>query len=992
MAQNPAPPSAPAPQEQSAPHVIATTTEEVVLDLIVRDKKGRPVRDLKADELEIVDGQNAAKITSLRLTEVEHATASATTPGQPQRVDPLRQVRLVAMLFDSLSLEPAVQARAAAHELIKAGSGPNVYFAILRMAGRLQALQEFTNDDKKLNQAIDKLVGGKLNYQAHAAQVEKQLQQLAAQNPSADVVMPASSPTDANGKPLDPTAVPMASLLLNMLTTATIDANEMQSRPVLGALRAAADQLKALPGRKTIVYFTEGWNLTYAMREQFQGLISAANRANVSFYIVDASGLAIGAKNEAARKVLSQAIAAGANSGPAVSFEQSKSVDTALESLNANKQTALMDLAGSTGGMFISDSNDLRRPMQRLSEDVNAYYEVNYVPQGRDLDGHFRPIKVKVNRPGVKIQTRSGYFDLPQGSANLKGSWEVSALKALESNPAPEGFHFLANPFALRRERGRVTGELVYQIPISALESEENASSKTFRLRFGAVALFRDSNGKVIQKLSREVGHEGALESWERAKASNFSISQTFQIPPGAYSVEMAVVDAVSQKVSVHRMQAEFSANAGDLDLGGPIVVERLDPVSTLPETDPLRYEKGRVLPSLASTGANFVVDPKKQNGLPLFFLVRPAGPGKPDLALDLKRGGEPFTVIQVPLPESKAPVEIPYVATLPAAALGGGHFELTARLRQGDASVERKFSFDVAGEPRAIPKSTPSPVATGPAPEEDVAAAPVVDIVAQPLHADLRPAKEDEERILAGGRNRALEYTAQLPNFVCLQVTRRFEQAVSKKVADKDDWKELDTLSEQLTFVDGHERYQKVNGIQRGDDMGRGVLSAGEFGTLLRMVFKPESKTQFTWHDLKIENGKRLHQFEYRIPRATSQYMIRPSHNSPAIPVAAKGTVTIDEETFQIRQIQLAADGLPAKFPFQESVIEVDYDTFNVGEQFALLPKQASVRVAAGKKINRNAIEYLNYRKWGGTSELKFGDPVEPAAAPAPAPPAKKK
>jgi hypothetical protein len=92
---------------------------------------------------------------------------------------------------------------------------------------------------------------------------------------------------------------------------------------------------------------------------------------------------------------------------------------------------------------------------------------------------------------------------------------------------------------------------------------------------------------------------------------------------------------------------------------------------------------------------------------------------------------------------------------------------------------------------------------------------------------------------------------------------------------------------------------------------------------------------------------------------------------------------VTIDEETYQIRKIQLAAIDLPKKFPFQESIIEVEYDSFSIGDQFSLLPKTASVRVTAGKKMNRNSIEYLNHRKWGGTSELKFGDPVAPATPP---------
>jgi len=199
-----------------------------------------------------------------------------------------------------------------------------------------------------------------------------------------------------------------------------------------------------------------------------------------------------GARNEAARKMLSQAAQTSSSQGGtgAVSFNQAQGVDATLESMNQNTQTALMDLAGSTGGTFISDSNDLRRPMQKLAEDVNAYYEVNYAPEGRRMDAHFRPIKVKVNRQGVKIQARSGYFDLPHGSTNLKGSWEMIALKALEETPAPAPtFAFLAKAFPLRRQHEQVTGELVYQIPIGALEPEENPSTKVFKAAVWAWSL-----------------------------------------------------------------------------------------------------------------------------------------------------------------------------------------------------------------------------------------------------------------------------------------------------------------------------------------------------------------------------------------------------------------------------------------------------------------------------------------------------------------------
>ncbi|HEY3743636.1 MAG TPA: VWA domain-containing protein [Bryobacteraceae bacterium] len=996
------PPPAPAAQQNEGHATISTTAEEVVLDLIVRDKRGRAVKDLRPEEIQITDGDRPATVKSVRFTELEQASAEEQKGSK--HIDPMRQVRLITLLFDSLTVEPALQARAAAHELVKAGTGPNVYFSILRMAGRLQPLQEFTNDGPALHKAIDKYVGGKANFLSQAEAVESRLRNMSGgdglttqQLLGADTstIATANSP---NAPPADPVAIPMANLLLNIVMTATQDAKEIQGRPILGALRAAADQQKQLPGRKTIVYFTEGWNLTYALKEQFEALISAANRANVSFYVVDAGGLVTGARNEAAAKMLRQAAALSAQQGgPATTFEQARGVDTALESMNANTQTALMDLAGSTGGTFISDSNDLRKPMVKLAEDVNSYYEVNYVPDGRQMDGHLRTIKVKVDRPGVKIQSRSGYYDLPHGSSNLKGMWEVSALRALEEKPSRQEFTFHAKAFALRRTPTQVTGELVYQIPISALEPEQNQATKVFKLRFGVVALFRNVDGKIIQKLSRETGHEGALDAWERAKAANYYVTQSFDVPPGAYTVEVAAIDAVSSKTSVIQIPVSFGAesNNGGLDLGGPLVVERLDPVADLAASDPLRYEKARVLPSVAAGQDGYVINPKTQQGLPLYFLIRQvaASTAAPELTLDLKRDGEPFTSIKVPLPAAKPGVEIPYVMTLPTAALGGGRFQLQAKVRQGDATVERELDFAVAGEPRALARSQPSvagKITSGAAAEaEEEPSLPVTDVVAAALHADMRPKKEDEILILDGARKRAIEYTTNLPNFVCMQVTSRFERPIPRRLSNAapvpvaEDWKQIDTLAEQLTYLEGHEHYKKIDGAQRGDDMGRGVLSNGEFGTLLRMVFRPESKTTFQWHDLALENGRKLHIFEFSIPRATSEYMIRPSHGSAAVPVAAKGTVTIDAETYEIKKIDLAAVNLPKKFPFQESVIEVEYDTVNIGDQFSLLPKQATVHVTAGKKMNRNTIEYLNYRKWTGTSELKFGDPVAPTTPP---------
>ena len=212
-------PAAPTVTEGKA--TLSATAEEVVLDLIVRDKKGRPVRDLKAEEIEIVDGDQPAKIRSLRFTELEQTSQDA------KKLDPMRQIRLVTLLFDSLSVEPAIQARAAAHELVKAGAGPNVYFSIFRMAGRLRPLQEFTNDGPALHKAIDQFGGAKADFQFHSNQIEKHLEMLAAGTSVAA--------TDSYGKPLDPAGY----VMLGSCLTLCRPRNKMarRSRAALSSVR-----------------------------------------------------------------------------------------------------------------------------------------------------------------------------------------------------------------------------------------------------------------------------------------------------------------------------------------------------------------------------------------------------------------------------------------------------------------------------------------------------------------------------------------------------------------------------------------------------------------------------------------------------------------------------------------------------------------------------------------------------------------------------------
>src|SRR5579884_3651985 len=145
-------PDRPAPSAtQDAP--IVANAEEVTLDLIVRDKHGRAVRDLTPAELQVTDDGAPVTITSLRLVE------GLSHPASSVRSD-LRNYRLVFFVFDELQTDAGRLAREAAFEMLKTAPESNVYFSVLKVDHRLRLYQPFTTDRAALERAVTLAISG----------------------------------------------------------------------------------------------------------------------------------------------------------------------------------------------------------------------------------------------------------------------------------------------------------------------------------------------------------------------------------------------------------------------------------------------------------------------------------------------------------------------------------------------------------------------------------------------------------------------------------------------------------------------------------------------------------------------------------------------------------------------------------------------------------------------------------------------------------------
>src|SRR5256885_9092605 len=145
------------PSSQQTP-TVRTTVDEVLLDLIVRDKKGKPVTDLKPEDLTVFDNNVKQTLTSFRLVSGAEAIGAN---GAKTALDPFRQVRLVTLAFEAMNeADQRKLARTAALDLIRGDQGANVFYCVVVINTQLRVLQQFTKDKAALTKAINLATGG----------------------------------------------------------------------------------------------------------------------------------------------------------------------------------------------------------------------------------------------------------------------------------------------------------------------------------------------------------------------------------------------------------------------------------------------------------------------------------------------------------------------------------------------------------------------------------------------------------------------------------------------------------------------------------------------------------------------------------------------------------------------------------------------------------------------------------------------------------------
>lgn len=534
--QKPTPSPTPPPQEPDDLDVVKITTNLVQIDAVVTDRKEMHVTDLRADEVEILENGKPQKITDFSYIRMSRPPAAAkpnenagpsvpVPPKQPRREEVRRTIALVIddlrMSFDSIRFT-----KQALKKFLDEEAQPNDLVAIIRTAGGTGALQQFTSDRNQLYTAVEKLKWvPRIGNSAQAfARIEQETMQIAERN-----------------------------MLDN--TNELDDLNQMRKDlfavGTLGALNYVINGLREMPGRKSVILFSDGLQLfnpseptgSSRILNSLQLLLDLANRSSVVINTIDVRGLA------------TFGLTASDNTWN-MSWQQ---VEAKLNQRKANffdSQSGLNYLAERTGGIAIRNKNDVSGGVKQIMDDQAGYYLIGYRPEDATFEAlngktKFHQVALKVKRPGkFTVRTRTGFYGVTD-----------EQLKASNETPQQKLFGALLSPFAASGVQLRLTSLFSNEAAQgSVLRSflHIKASDLTFtkepdgthKAVFELVSVTFGEDGKLVDQFADQ--HTINLTEALYQKITRYGFTFNTVVPikkAGAYQLRTALRDVPSNRM-----------------------------------------------------------------------------------------------------------------------------------------------------------------------------------------------------------------------------------------------------------------------------------------------------------------------------------------------------------------------------------------------------------------------------------------------------------
>ena len=697
-------PAAPGP-------TIRVTTTEVALDLVVRDKKGRQVKNLKPGDVEIYEDGVRQQVLSFRMVpgreEQRREAESQAKPGQAATASVgLREVNTVCIVFHNIDPVTRPHAVEIVKEFIKNDLPPETYIGIFNLNETLIPVHEFTKNRDELLQSA--FTGKALDFSRASEALLTASPNIVTVNAQVNnATHTASVSVDTTGGEVS-NAVIMGADVSNSTGANRIRGDQVRERSDFSNITGMhetdriihlIDQLGTLPGRKTVLLVTTGL-VTTGDPDRFQKILTNANSHGITFYALDSTEMSATADTAQAGKLavgqMAQVSQQQSNKNASLSVMRQNSRqgdDTVAAVRTSDTQASLRALSEGTGGFLIANTNDFRKPFQQLVESLDAHYEAVYHPTSTKYDGHLRKIEVKLARNDLLVDSRTGYFAMP----DLKGSGpltpvESTGLAVLNAQPRPHAFDFNVTAYHFQKDGSHSRGTLAFELPGTKLGATADPARKTHKIEVSLLALIRDANGQVVDKYSIDTPYFIPDANLAAVRATALSYTHPIDLPPGHYTVETAVVDREGSQASAEAAQIDIPAPSKGVGISSLVVVQQLEPSNAPADTaDPLSFKGKHVIPMVEA-----LVNPAAKRYV--YFVVYPdkSNTEKPKIHVEFKTGGQVFAQQTADLPAPDATGTIPMFV---AAATRPGNCELQITALQGNESATEHLKYAVAAQ-----------------------------------------------------------------------------------------------------------------------------------------------------------------------------------------------------------------------------------------------------------------------------------------------------
>jgi VWFA-related protein len=525
-----------------------------VVDVVVTDKKGRPITDLNAEDFKIEENGKSQKVAVFTSPGANNVAVTPAPAGiLSNRPENVGTAHVPTVLILDATNSPFKDQAYARYQMLKyvteRGQGVG-QMAVVTLTDRLHVLQQFTSDPQILMMAFKNFRPQEPILRANAT-----------------APMSAAPPNIEGPGTGAANAIALAQGELASFS-AFQSSYELDHRTVITieAMRSLARMLGGLQGRKNVVWLTAGLPFdllpedrgiseeqmladlpgqgrqrpvgvnaagTMAARQrelhanEIREVESRLANANIAIYPVDVRGLVGGAEGAAS-------VSTGHSGDP-------NGARLAVEELSLSSnveisQEAMKEVAAETGGRVYINQNEILQGVVLAAADEKASYTIGYYPENKKWDGKYRHIKVKVARDGAEARCRQGYFAIDP--AQIKGgNPEQELSSALELRAPATQVLFMAQ--ARPTELGKM--QVVFLVDAHTLSAEDAGGNK--RINVNLYANVYDSKGKFLMTRGTKIDRAFDAGTYQQILEKGIMVPLDVEVPAGSAELRLAVLD-----------------------------------------------------------------------------------------------------------------------------------------------------------------------------------------------------------------------------------------------------------------------------------------------------------------------------------------------------------------------------------------------------------------------------------------------------------------